>query len=73
MPIVTYAMVERSADVWVEKYSVNIWEAELIVKTPLGRLQIITPLIGKVNAYNVLAAIAVGLSLKAPLKVWGQH
>lgn len=35
----------------------------------LYSLQVITPLLGKHNVYNVLAAVAVGISLNINLKV----
>ena len=41
--------------------------AQLIIRTPSGRLQIITNLLGPHNADNVLAAVATGVALKAPL------
>lgn len=41
---------------------------QLIIKTPAGNLQIITPLLGRHNVYNILAAVATGLALKVPLK-----
>ena len=44
------------------------------VTTGVGSvLQIITPLIGRPNVYNVLAAVAVGISLNVNLKVRGGH
>eukprot|EP00798_Chlamydomonas_sp_ICE-L_P010598 gene10598-12264_t len=64
VPIITYAMDNPAADVVGESMTVTIWESELIVRTPLGRLQIITPFIGKANAYNILAAVATGIALK---------
>lgn len=67
--MVTYAINDRSADVFAEKVSLGIWETEMIVKTPIGHLNIITPLIGRNNVYNVLAAVATGLSINIPLKV----
>ena len=44
------------------------------MKTPVGSLQIITPLIARHNVYNILAAVAVGLAVTVdgepiPLKV----
>ena len=33
----------------------TIWETEVLVNTPLGRLQIITPMLGRHAAYNILA------------------
>jgi UDP-N-acetylmuramyl tripeptide synthase len=38
------------------------------VRTPRGKLQIITPLLGKHNASNVLAAVAAGVAMNVPLK-----
>ena len=69
VPVVTYAINDRSADVFAEKVSLGIWETDMIVKTPIGYLNIITPLIGRNNVYNVLAAVATGLSINIPLKV----
>jgi UDP-N-acetylmuramyl pentapeptide synthase len=40
----------------------------MIVATPLGRLEIITNLVGRHNVYNVLAAVAVGVLLNLPLE-----
>ena len=39
------------------------------MRAMLCRLQVITPLLGKHNVYNVLAAVAVGISLNINLKV----
>lgn len=69
VPVVTYAINDKSADVSVEKVVLNLWESEIIINTPIGRLRIITPLIGRNNVYNVLAAVATGLSINIPLKV----
>lgn len=69
VPVVTYAINDRSADVHAEKVVLGIWESEITVRTPIGHLRIITPLIGRNNVYNVLAAVATGLSINVPLKV----
>lgn len=69
VPVVTYAISDRSADVYAEKVVMGIWESEITVRTPIGHLRIITPLIGRNNVYNVLAAVATGLSINVPLKV----
>lgn len=68
VPVVTYAINDRSADVHAEKVVMGIWESEITVRTPIGHLRIITPLIGRNNVYNVLAAVATGLSINVPLK-----
>ncbi|KXZ52871.1 hypothetical protein GPECTOR_8g252 [Gonium pectorale] len=67
VPVVTYGVANRGADVYAESIKSNIWETEVIVKTPSGRLQIITNLLGRHNVANVLAAVATGVALKAPL------
>ena len=51
-----------------------LWWRQVIVRTPVGALQIITPLIARHNLYNILAAVAVGLAVTVdgepiPLKV----
>ena len=67
-------MYNKSADVWPEKMRFSMWETEIKVQTPVGPLLIITPLIGRHNVYNILAAVAVGLAVTVdgepiPLKV----
>ena len=69
VPVVTYAINDKTADVCVEKLVTGIWESDITVRTPIGRLRIFTPLIGRNNVYNVLAAVATGLSINVPLKV----
>ena len=74
VPVVTFAMYNKAADVFADKMRFSLWETEVIVKTPVGSLQIITPLIARHNVYNILAAVAVGLAVTVdgepiPLKV----
>lgn len=40
----------------------------MIITTPQGRMQVITNLLGRHNVSNVLAAVATGIALKAPLR-----
>lgn len=60
----------NSADQWIQGRNACrvLWQcrqhAELCIC-----VQIITPLIGRQNVYNVLAAVAVGVSLNVNLKV----
>lgn len=44
---------------------------QMIVATPVGRLEIISNLIGRHNVHNVLAAVAVGVLLNLPLESIG--
>ncbi len=47
MPIVTYSYSNKSADVYIESAKFSVFESEVIVVTPEGKLQIITPLLGR--------------------------
>ena len=75
VPVVTFSMAKgRGADVWPERMRFSLWETEVVVQTPVGALQIITPLIARHNVPNILAAVAVGLAVTVdgepiPLKV----
>jgi UDP-N-acetylmuramyl tripeptide synthase len=55
------------ADVFAERVKSSIWDTEVLAATPVGRLQIILPLVGRLNAANVLAAVSVGLARGARL------
>lgn len=72
VPNVTYSLISNTADVYAYKVNYNIWETVIDVQTPFGMVKIITTLIGRNNVYNVLAAIAAGLSMSIPLKVQTQ-
>uniref|UniRef100_A0A7S0WRN5 Mur ligase central domain-containing protein n=1 Tax=Chlamydomonas leiostraca TaxID=1034604 RepID=A0A7S0WRN5_9CHLO len=66
---VTYSVRgDADADVVLEEHRQSIWEAEMIIRTPEGRIEIIMPLLGEHNASNILAAVATGIALKVPLK-----
>lgn len=36
--------------------------AQVLLRTPVGDLQINSPLVGRHNVYNILAAVATGLA-----------
>jgi len=42
-PVVTYGIENAEADVVAESARFTIWESEIIVKTPLGKLQVGAP------------------------------
>ena len=61
--LLTYGALPKSeADISVEKMKLSIWETDVLVRTPVGRLEVILPLIGRYNVGNALAAIAIGLA-----------
>ncbi len=63
---VTYAM-EHRAEVRPERVASTRAGTRLDVPTPRGRLRLRSPLPGRVNACNVLAAAAAALALDVPL------
>ena len=63
---VTYAVEDGGADVRPERLASTRAGTRLDVRTPRGRLELRSPLPGRVNAYNVLAAAAAALALDVP-------
>jgi UDP-N-acetylmuramyl tripeptide synthase len=55
------------ADIVAERVKSTVWETEVLVRTPVGRLEIIQPLVGRFNVANILAAVGVGLALGVKL------
>eukprot|EP00208_Stichococcus_sp_RCC1054_P003770 CAMPEP_0206139342 /NCGR_PEP_ID=MMETSP1473-20131121/5544_1 /ASSEMBLY_ACC=CAM_ASM_001109 /TAXON_ID=1461547 /ORGANISM="Stichococcus sp, Strain RCC1054" /LENGTH=890 /DNA_ID=CAMNT_0053533095 /DNA_START=451 /DNA_END=3123 /DNA_ORIENTATION=- len=68
VPVVTYGITNREADVRAEKYTLTAFQTNVIISTPLGRLEIKSSLIGLHNLYNILAAVAVGVATGVNLK-----
>jgi UDP-N-acetylmuramoyl-L-alanyl-D-glutamate--2,6-diaminopimelate ligase len=62
---ITYAL-ESNADLTAKKFQLNFSGLSFTAQTPNGKLQISSPLVGRINVYNILAAIgaaqALGLS-----------
>lgn len=68
VPIVTFAMENKSADVYPMKFELSLFETQVLVHTPQGILEISSGLLGRHNIYNILAAVAVGIAVGAPLE-----
>ncbi len=39
VPVVSFAMQDREADVYAERVKYSVWETEILIRTPLGKLQ----------------------------------
>ena len=63
VPSVTFSVSSRDADVYVDKATFSMWETEVIIATPAGKLQLSSTLVGQHNLPNILAAVAAGLAL----------
>ncbi|GLU05815.1 hypothetical protein SLE2022_228930 [Rubroshorea leprosula] len=68
VPVVTFAMENKSADVHPLKFELSLFETQVLVNTPYGILEISSGLLGRHNIYNILAAVAVGIAVGAPLE-----
>jgi len=56
----------RSALVRAESFSLSEKGIDLMVRYPAGSVHLVSPLIGRPNLYNILAAVATSLILKVP-------
>ena len=62
---VTYA-IDAPADVRPDSLAISIDGLGFDVRTPRGTLHLRSPLVGRPNAYNVLAAVAAAMALDVP-------
>ncbi|XWS38353.1 hypothetical protein CRYUN_Cryun19dG0124000 [Craigia yunnanensis] len=66
VPVVTFAMENKYADVHPLKFELSLFETQVLVNTPLGILEISSGLLGRHSIYNILAVVAVGVAVVAP-------
>jgi UDP-N-acetylmuramoyl-L-alanyl-D-glutamate--2,6-diaminopimelate ligase len=52
----TYA-IENASDIAAKKFQLSFSGLQFTASTPRGKLQITSPLVGRINVYNILAAI----------------
>ena len=65
MGAITYGL-ELGALVRAKEFTLSENGIELVVKYPAGKMKISSPLLGRPNLYNILAAVASALILKVP-------
>ncbi|BBN15581.1 UDP-N-acetylmuramoyl-L-alanyl-D-glutamate--2,6-diaminopimelate ligase [Marchantia polymorpha subsp. ruderalis] len=68
VPVVTFGLENTDADVYPLEVQLSLFETELLVRTPKGNVEISSGLLGRHNVYNILAAVAVGVAVEAPLE-----
>ncbi|WP_368654730.1 UDP-N-acetylmuramoyl-L-alanyl-D-glutamate--2,6-diaminopimelate ligase [Ornithinibacillus sp. 4-3] len=66
-PVLTYGC-KNTADIMAKNISLEITHTTFTLETPVGTVEIKTPLIGMFNVYNMLAAIAASLAMNIPLE-----
>ena len=59
--------LKASADVTARKFALSIQGLEFTAQTPIGNIEVRSPLVGRFNVYNILAAIGAGIGLDVPI------
>jgi UDP-N-acetylmuramoyl-L-alanyl-D-glutamate--2,6-diaminopimelate ligase len=62
---ITYG-VRRAADVSAGQLALTLQGLRFEARTPAGVIQVASPLVGRPNVYNILAAVATGVALGIP-------
>ncbi|XP_020249795.1 uncharacterized protein LOC109827241 isoform X2 [Asparagus officinalis] len=68
VPVVTFGMENKEADVYPLKIELSLLKTWVAVKTPKGVLEISSNSIGRFNVYNILAAVSVGIAVGVPME-----
>jgi len=59
---VTYGL-ESGADITTKKFHLSFEGLSFSAQTPVGKIQVASPLVGRINVYNILAAIGAAQAL----------
>jgi UDP-N-acetylmuramoyl-L-alanyl-D-glutamate--2,6-diaminopimelate ligase len=62
----TYGL-KNGATILASKFALRFDGLEFSAQTPAGKIEVRSPLVGRVNAYNILGAIGAGIGLEMPL------
>ncbi|KAG0474624.1 hypothetical protein HPP92_014310 [Vanilla planifolia] len=68
VPAVTFGMENKDADVQPVGFELSLFRTRVFVRTPKGTIEICSKLIGRYNIYNILAAVALGIAVDAPME-----
>jgi UDP-N-acetylmuramoyl-L-alanyl-D-glutamate--2,6-diaminopimelate ligase len=64
----TYGL-ESPAEITTRKPATSFSGIEMSVDTPMGKIDVRSPLVGRINVYNILAAIGAGVGLELSREV----
>jgi UDP-N-acetylmuramoyl-L-alanyl-D-glutamate--2,6-diaminopimelate ligase len=62
----TYGL-HAAADLTTKKFEPSFHGLEFAAQTPAGKIEVRSPLVGRINVYNILAAIGAGVALEIPI------
>jgi UDP-N-acetylmuramoyl-L-alanyl-D-glutamate--2,6-diaminopimelate ligase len=58
--------LKGTPDLTVKKLSLSFKGLDFTAQTPVGKIEVRSPLVGRINVYNTLAAIGAAISLEIP-------
>lgn len=61
----TYGL-KNGAQITTKKYQLAFSGLEFTAQTPAGKIEVQSKLVGKINVYNILAAVGAGIALEIP-------
>ena len=61
----TYGLAP-GAEVTTKRFTLSFTGLEFNIDTPEGKLEAVSPLVGKINVYNILAAVAAAVGIGVP-------
>jgi UDP-N-acetylmuramoyl-L-alanyl-D-glutamate--2,6-diaminopimelate ligase len=59
--------LEGFPDLTTKKFALSFEGLEFTAETPAGKVQVQSSLVGRINVYNILAAIGAGIGLEIPI------
>jgi UDP-N-acetylmuramoyl-L-alanyl-D-glutamate--2,6-diaminopimelate ligase len=58
--------LKGTPDLTARKIALSVHGLEFTAQTPRGSIEIRSPLVGRINVYNILAAVGAGIALEIP-------
>lgn len=58
--------INNGADITAKKFALTFSGLQFTVRTPAGDMEVRSPLVGRINVYNILGAIGAGMVLGLP-------
>lgn len=60
--------IKGTPDLTTKKFTPSFHGLEFTAQTPAGKVEVRSPLVGRINVYNILAAIGAGIALEVSLE-----
>jgi UDP-N-acetylmuramoyl-L-alanyl-D-glutamate--2,6-diaminopimelate ligase len=60
--------LKGTPEITTKKFALSFKGLEFTAQTPVGKIEVWSPLVGRINVYNILAAIGAGIGLEIPVE-----